>query len=402
MPKSLLFVDDEPKVLQGLQRQLRAMRQQWDMHFMEGGAQALDYMSKAPVDVIVTDMMMPGMDGAQLLNEVSQTYPNTVRLVLSGHADREAILRLVGPAHQYLSKPCNAEELRTAIARALTMRDLLANERLKEVASRIRCLPSLPTLLVELTTEFNRDDPSIDRITEIIGKDLGMTTKILQLVNSAFFGLPKPATNIMDAVVYLGLSTLRGLVLTLRIFSQFDPRLTAQFPIQKVVEHCWATGVLARRIAQAENTDAKVTDQCFLAGLLHDLGYLILAEGLGEQYSDILRKARSTGHAVVEIEQAELGATHAEVGAYLLGLWGLPVPIVEAVALHHRPAAAQTEGFSPLIAVHAANSLVHDIVPNGVDSADVPLDASWLATLGFETSVERWRVLCSEPFSTTA
>src|ERR1017187_6368046 len=113
--KNLLFVDDEVRVLQGLQRQLYGMRNEWNMNFKEGGAKALDFMASAPVDVIVTDMMMPGMDGAQLLTEVMKRHPDTIRIVLSGHADREAILRLVGPAHQYLSKPCDAEELRNAI-----------------------------------------------------------------------------------------------------------------------------------------------------------------------------------------------------------------------------------------------------------------------------------------------
>ncbi len=144
--KNLLFVDDEPRVLQGLQRQLHGMRHEWDMHFVENGAAALEYMAREPVEVIVSDMLMPGMDGAQLLGEVLLRHPHTVRLVLSGHADREAVLRLIGPAHQYLSKPCNAEELRAAIARALALRDLLANDQLKQLASKVKSLLSTPTV----------------------------------------------------------------------------------------------------------------------------------------------------------------------------------------------------------------------------------------------------------------
>src|SRR5580658_9924897 len=201
---SLLFVDDEPKVLQGLQRQLHGMRQQWQMNFIEGGQKALEFMAANPVDVIVSDMMMPGMDGAELLTEVMKRQPGAIRIVLSGHTEREAILRLVGPAHQYLSKPCNADELRGAIARAFAMRNLLANEQLKQLATRTESLPTLPALYFQLMEELRKEDSSVERISEIISKDLGMTSKILQLINSAFFGLPQRIADVQEAVIYLG------------------------------------------------------------------------------------------------------------------------------------------------------------------------------------------------------
>src|ERR1041385_6203180 len=161
--KNLLFVDDEPKVLQALQRQLHGMRHEWKMDFLSDGNKALAFMEKSPVDVIVTDMMMPGMDGAQLLTEVNKRHPNTVRIVLSGHADRESVMRLVGPAHQYLSKPCDAEELRSAITRAFSLRDLLTNEQLKQLATRLKSLPTLPALHARLTEELRKDEPSTEK-----------------------------------------------------------------------------------------------------------------------------------------------------------------------------------------------------------------------------------------------
>src|ERR1035441_7170018 len=244
--KNLLFVDDEPRVLLGLQRQLRVMREEWQMDFVESGPKALEFFATSPVDVLVTDMMMPGMDGAQLLTEVMNRYPNTVRLVLSGHADREAVLRLVGPAHQYLSKPCNADELRTAITRALAIRDLLASQQLKQLASRIDSLPSLPASHAELTQELRKPEPSVERVADIISKDIGMTTKILQLVNSSFFGLSQPASNVLEAVMYLGLATIRALVLSTQVFSQFDQETIRVFSIDGISKHCWMTGVPPR------------------------------------------------------------------------------------------------------------------------------------------------------------
>ena len=392
--KNLLFVDDEPRVLQGLQRQLHVMRDEWQMDFVESGHKALEFLARSPTDVLVTDRMMPGMDGAELLTAVRRRYPNTVRLVLSGHADREAVLRLVGPAHQYLSKPCNAEELRAAIARALAMRDLLANEQLKQLACRIDSLPSLPASHSQLTGELRKPEPSVERVAEIIARDIGMTTKILQLVNSAFFGLAQPASNVVDAVMYLGLATIRALVLSTQVFSQFDQATIKAFSIDGIAQHCWMTGVMARRIAEIEQRDSKISDQCFLAGLLHDLGYLILAAGLPKQYHQLLQVARDSNRPVWEVEQAELSASHAEIGAYLLGLWGLPTPVIEAVALHHRPAAATFHGFSPVVAVHVADAFAHGLSPVLPEQAGVEIDLLYLTSLGLDGRLDAWKERC--------
>jgi HD-like signal output (HDOD) protein len=389
--KNLLFVDDEPKVLQGLQRQLHAMHNEWNMNFAGGGQLALDFMAANPVDVIITDMIMPGMDGSQLLTEVTRRHASTVRIVLSGHTEREAVMRLVGPAHQYLAKPCNPDELRIAIARAFALRDLLGNEQLKELATRIKCLPSLPALYHQLMEEFQKDDPSPDRIGEIISHDIGMTTKILQLVNSAFFGLPQPINNPAEAVLYLGVATVRSLVLSLQVFSQFDPAVNRGFSLEMLAHHCWMTGVVASRVAQAEQKDMRMRDQCFLAGLLHDVGQLILATDLPGEYTKVMCQAKEQNVPLGEIEQKQFGTTHASVGAYLLGLWGLPNPIVEAVALHHSPSRCVEPEFSPVIAVHVADVFMHE--QPGVDTELPPpaLDMVCLTRLGLADRIDTWR-----------
>ena len=179
--RSILFVDDEIKVLRGLERQLHRMRSEWDMSFANSGAEALNLLGQKPAEVVVTDMMMPGMDGAQLLAEVKKRNPDTVRIVLSGHSDRESVLRLVGPAHQYLCKPCNCEDLLAAIRRAFALRELLRDDALKQLVSNIVSLPTLPGLFVQLTEELQRPDPSGERLADIVSNDISMTTKLLQL-----------------------------------------------------------------------------------------------------------------------------------------------------------------------------------------------------------------------------
>jgi HD-like signal output (HDOD) protein len=387
----LLFVDDNPVVLQALKRQLHSLTQEWQMSFVESGQSALDFMAVNPVDIIVADMMMPGMDGAELLAEVKKRHPTVIRIVLSGHTDREVNLRLVGPAHQYLSKPCNAEELRGAILRAFAMRDMLANEQLKQLVTRTKSLPALPSLYLQLIEELRQKDPSVESISRIISQDLGMTSKILQLVNSAFFGLPQPMADIQEAVLYLGLATIRALVLSIQVFSQFDQRAIKGFSIESLADHCWVTGTLARNIARLEHCDEKTVDQCFTAGLLHDVGQLLLATGMPDEYGRVLETVRAREQPIWETELAQFGATHAEVGGYLLGLWGLPNPIVEAVTLHHRPGDAAARGFSPVIAVHVANAFAHDLTRAHPECPDHPLDTDCLARFGLTEHLARWK-----------
>lgn len=389
--KSLLFVDDETRVLQALQRQLHPMRRDWEMRFAESGEQALRLMETAPADVIVTDMRMPAMDGAQLLDRVMGRYPQTVRIVLSGQADRESVFRLVGPAHQYLSKPCEPDRLRSAIARAFQLRDLLTNKRLIQLASRLESLPSIPTLHAEISEELRKEDPSLERVAAIISKDLGMTTKMLQLVNSAFFGLPQAVSSTEEAVTFLGLSTVRALVLSLQLFAQFKACSVQGFSIEELAEHGWVTGVLARRIAELEHSEMKLDDQCFLAGLLHDVGRLVLANGIPDEYTEVLEYARSNELPIWEAETDRLGASHAEVGAYLLGLWGLPNPITEAVAFHHNPAQTQETQFSPVIAVHVANSFADEAIGRPTLNR---IDHAYLQSIGLDRRLDEWREHC--------
>ncbi len=392
--KTLLFVDDEPRVLQGLQRQLHPMRLEWDMNFVAGGNQALDFLARHPADIVVSDMMMPGMDGSELLREVAKRHPQSVRIILSGQAEREAVLRLVGPAHQYLSKPCDADELRRAITRAFALRDLLGNERLKQLTTRIGNLPTVPSVHERLTEELRKDSPSMERIGQIISRDVGMTAKILQLVNSAFFGLGQPINNPTEAAVYLGLATLRSLVLSVGIFAQYGQESCPHFSLDVLASHSWETAVIARTISQMQHQETKLVDHCFLAGLLHDVGQLILAFGLQEEYTQVSAKAKRDSVPVWQVEQEFFGATHADVGAYLLALWGLSNPVIEAVAQHHHPDRCVGADFSPAVAVHIADVFAHEFSATETEVPPPQLNVSHLTRIGLGGRIEVWRDNC--------
>ena len=391
MKQQILFVDDEPNLLHGLQRMLRPMRQTWDMYFAESGAEALRLIDQHPCDVVVSDMRMPGMDGSQLLREIRQHSPETIRFILSGHSETTMILRSVGAAHQFLAKPCDATTLKTTLDRVCRLRDLLPDASLLRLLTRIDRLPSPPCLYHQVVEAIQNPAPELSAIAELIACDMGMTAKILQIVHSAFFALQRQLSNPAQAVDILGLDTLQALVLNAQVFTAAQEPSNAGSPLSTLWTHSLAMAVCARAIMAAEGGNATELDEAFAAGLLHDVGTLVFICHLRELYDRSRHLIAAERLPARRAERDVIGATHAQVGAYLMGLWGLSDVIIDALAYHHEPSACSTQTWSPLAAVHIAETLVHDYLPNFEAGMPPTLDADYLDTLGLRHRLPVWR-----------
>jgi len=390
MTKRLLFVDDEPMVLSGLRRSLRSMGDAWEMNFVESGPAALELLEGAPYEAIVTDMRMPRMDGAQLLEEVKRRHPDMVRIVLSGQSSREAIFRSITPAHQYLSKPCDPEELKLRLTQAFAMRDMLADQNLKSVVSGLKSIPSLPALYGELMAELQSEKASLGKIVEIISKDVGMTAKILQLANSAFIGLRCQVTNPTQALSLIGIETVRTLVLSVHVFSEFQEHSEIATYVPALWKHSVEVASLSQHIATLEGSAKTIKEESFTAGLLHDVGKVVLLAELPAEYCAILGREPSPHAELMVLEKERFGCTHAEVGAYLMGIWGLPFSLVRAVAHHHNPAAGMEKCFSPLAAVHGADAIAGSTDTSPINR-DIHLDEAYLSKIGLHDKVAAWQ-----------
>lgn len=392
--KRILFVDDEPLVLQALERMLHTMRREWSMRFAPGGAEALQIMAEQPADVIVSDMRMPGMNGAQLLNEIMRLYPKTIRFILSGFADHEMIMQCVGGTHQFLSKPCDSETLRNVVGRALGMDAWMNNDNIKALVSRMGTLPSLPTLYFEIMNQLGAPETTLDQVGVTIAQDPSMTAKMLQMVNSAFFGLRRQITDPTEAVLQLGLETIKSLVLGIHVFSEFEDIVDAPFSVEKLWHHSLTTAGTARRISQLERQELIIVEEAFTAGLLHDIGRLVLLANLPDKYVEAIHQSERKSIPLVDAEREVFGVTHAEIGGYLLGLWGLPLSLVEAAVFHHSPRSCQTPAFTPLTAVHVADVLGHQSFTDIHQSLLRPqLDRQYLTEMGIWDHVQIWNTL---------
>ncbi|MBU1096691.1 MAG: HDOD domain-containing protein [Bacteroidetes bacterium] len=357
MPTKILFVDDEPNIIDALKRMLFTMDKEWEMNFVLSGHEALKILQLNEMDVIITDMRMPEMDGAQLLSAVREKYPHLIRIVLSGHSDDEMALRSTTVAHQYLTKPCSSENLILTIKRAIQLREYLNDKNLIDLVHGLKQLPSLPELYIKLDEEIKSEKVSLQKVGDIMSKDIMMSAKILQLVNSAFFGLPSKVTNPLQAVNLLGLNVIKSLVLYVKVFSSGNSFNHSFLTINQLWKHSILVANMAKRIIKNEVGDRIMESDAYVAGLLHDIGKIIIYsdKNLAPQLNNYTKNNECT---FTEAEYKLLKNSHSEVGAYLLGIWNLPDNIIEAVALHNNSGLMDFDLIDVSSSVFIANSLI--------------------------------------------
>jgi putative nucleotidyltransferase with HDIG domain len=328
------------------------------------------------------------MDGVTLLRTVKERYPATARIVLSGHAEREAVIDALPVAHQFLSKPCSAETLFTVVDRVCGLNTLLQDPRVHRAIGSLSALPSMPQTYWEITNAASLPDVALSDLGAIVERDPAITAKVLQLVNSSFFGLSQTQTSVKQSIAYLGTTLLKGLALSAHVFETAVIPAVEGFSLQALQEH----SVLVARVARRMLADRTRAETAFTAALVHDIGKIVLAVSLPEPYAAVLRQSRETARPEHEVELELLEVTHAEVGAYLLGLWGLPLDIVEAVAYHHHPDLATPT--DTLMALHVADALSHaPIGPASEVGQPDRLNREAVERSPYGADLARWRII---------
>lgn len=364
----VLFVDDEQEILEALRAVLRPQRREWDMVFALGGPAGLQEVEGSKFDVVVTDMRMPIVDGATLLTRVKQLQPHAVRLVLSGQTDPQTALKSVFTAHQFLAKPCDTEKLRQVVKRCCELNEVLCGEELRSLAGDVSVLPAAPTTYLAISKMLDNPNAGVADVVRVVEREPTLCAKLLQIANSAFFGLPRAVTSINQAATYLGTLALRNLALAMETMAAqhagaraVAPASYAQFQINSL-----AVGLLGRRWFAG---DRRKADDAFVAGLLRDMGHLLL-----------VTRPSGQGGKLGTIDE------HAALSAYLLGLWGIPHSVLEAVAFHEHPEQVEHEVLEVMDVVHLADCLVSRILPSPFQAAP-SCDTARLERLGVTESM---------------
>lgn len=391
--RRILFVDDDELILRSMERVLRrpALENGWQLCFATDGQAALDEMSRAPVEVILCDVNMAKMSGATLLRYVQERDPSVVRILLSGHTGLDVLRSALPYAHQFLPKPCDAQLLKSTLDSACGVRNLLTRPEMRHLVGPRNELPSAPRTFIELSNALS--NPDARTVSEIIERDTAISARVLELVSSAFYGLPRAITSIAGAVAYLGVEAIKALVLSVEVSRMFPLTQTIpDFSLDALQRHGMKVAQFAKRILGHEPAG----DVLLVAGLLQDTGQVVLASRAAPRFGSALSTASTRKQPLHEIELELFGASHAEVGAYLLGLWGLPQRIVSTVANHLEPQRTGSRIFDAAAALYVANHLIVDPDVPALDQPlphSVALDLGFLRVVGVAHQLDEWRRL---------
>lgn len=335
--RTVLFVDDEQKIVKSLRRMLYPLCEDWNMLYVLSGAEALEVMRNTSVTVLITDMRMPGMNGFELMDIVHREFPDVVRVMLTGQPDKELYCEVISICHYFLWKPASFEVFEALLNRIKELDNALQDEKLFRLIGGIISLPSLPICYIRLSELLQQPDISNVEIAAVMRSDMAMTAQLLKLVNSAFFSLAKTIANLEEAIAYLGLNTIQNLVLMQHLFTQFTPAEQKEFNLEWLWQQSFCVASMTEKIVKTQcKKDMDYCRRSYLAGLLLNIGKLIFIRHFPEDYRKILEEAALNVRPQFEIEKEHLGIDHAAIGGYLASLWGLPREIVEAISLHHK------------------------------------------------------------------
>jgi len=391
--KKLLLVDSDPALSSSLAVLLAGTGEGFELRQASSAREAFETLATAPCDIIVAELGLPGTNGGELLAQMRAQYPRCVRVLLAEPRQRELAARYGGEAHQTLPRGASNNALQNALLRAASLHDVMTSERLMHLVGQLKTLPSMPGLYLSLIEAMKSPNSTVEGLGEIIARDIGMTARVLQIVNSAVFGLREKITSPGQAATFLGLDTLRSLVLSVGVFSQFEQSEVEEFSVQQTWEHSLEVAAFTRAILVSERCDKKLIEEGALAGMMHDCGKLVLASNRAKRLQAAFLLAERDGLDRSDTERRLFGASHAGLGAYLLCEWGMPSTVIEAVCFHHTPGQCREQDFSLLTAVHAANCISKlDLEAQG---GEVPgLDWQYLEGLGLARRLPHWIEAC--------
>lgn len=382
----ILIVGNQAEDLNRLREQLTRNRKDWTVVLACGGEDAIRQIDAEPFDVVVTEMALRGMDGADILQHVHRRQPQTARLVVCGQTSVSDMHRVMPLAHQVLGNACDTRGLERCIERLCNLLRRRGQPSVQRVLAMLARLPVLPRIYWELAGELDRPRADSNSVAAIIEQDPAITTRVLQLANSAYFGVQRQVRSVRDAATMLGMDSLRSIALLAglsRLIHNSD--LPAGFSLDALQTH----SAHVARLATAMLNDSEERKTAFSAAMLHHIGYLMLAVNLPQEYTALREEAFARNTSVERIELDKLGCNHAEIGAQVLALWGLPLPLIEAVACHHRPSASGETRFGAATAVHVA-AVLADEAEGKLTDADA-LEWPFLRRLGVDGPVTRWR-----------
>lgn len=348
--KKILFVDDEIQILKALNRIL--MDTDYEVYTAESGQSALEFLENESVDLIITDMRMPYMDGYELLSQVKKLYPKIIRIILSGYSDEKVVFNALQKniAKLYIMKPWDNDKLLTVIEQVFKTEEILTSINLLALINGTEHLPTIEESYQRILQMIDKE-VDMATIAQEIERDQSIASKILHVANSAYYNAK--TGSLKQAVTYIGIQNTRNLVLTTSIIEGFKSSGPIRERVENIWNHAFTTNKLLAFIYQ-KHLNKKLPDSLSSAGLLHNIGLVLLLSNFGQDYLKLLLNARLQKKSISELELEQFKVTHNEAGSYLLNWWEFPYEIVEATMYHHTPLDERVTNRELVCALHVA------------------------------------------------
>jgi HD-like signal output (HDOD) protein/CheY-like chemotaxis protein len=391
LKQSIYVVDDEALLMEALVMTLRCMGKDWEVTGFTDPAAALEAIKANPPGAVLTDQRMPGMQGSELLEKVRLLSPTSLRLIMSGYVSLKN-LTLITSAHQYIAKPFDLEKLRDLIQRSFAAQQRIINHGLQNVVTSIRAIPSLPQAHHSLLKELEDNEGGNEIVANLIGRDPGLSVKVLQLANSGLFGTGHMVADLLEAVNTLGTEIITSIVLSQSVFQHYETLKHPEVDLQKVWTHCWETGVIAQHLCRHMKLSRVQGEAAFLAGLLHEIGRFVLIENFPKEFQAACDLARNTKRTLSDCLCQEMQATPSEISGYVLELWSLPSPVINSIYLQEHPEKSHEQGFTITTALHVANHLASKKYPPDSFLCD-DWNLAYIESIGCKDDIPAWETL---------
>ncbi len=373
---SILFVTTRKTQLAEIVKTVVPIQTKYDCFFAENGEQAINLLATNKIDIVFSGLEIYLANGSNLIREIKNLFPESIRIAMVETFENQKIGEISQFIHQFIQYPFDIKLLENKIESTLKIKDLLGNQKIIQVINSLTTLPTLPEIYLKIEEEISKPDFSIQKISNLISKDPTLTAKILQIVNSAYFGLEREVTNINFAISYLGVNIIKSLVFYIQLFSTMRLSPERKKFLEKIWYHSLVVASTSYNLAKKYLPQKYQIESAYTAGVLHDIGKLVLLTiPTYPTNVEMIQEQKFLEEYEAEYEVFE--CNHAEIGGYLLGLWGFPHHIIEAVAFHHKPSSTFANEFSILTAVHLANCLFY--MPK--------IDFQHLKSLGLEESL---------------
>jgi len=386
--KKILFVDDEKNILMAMKRQMHPYREKWKCFFAEDAETALAVLNSRDINVIVSDVIMPHTNGLELLKKVSVKYPEVFRIILSGQVNEDMAMDCMRVSHQVFAKPYDVNNLIQKIDDLVESEHIISNSYMRDILSNITNIPPVPSTLLEINNTLKDPEATITDVGEIISQDPAVSAGLLKLVNSPFFSLRNDIYSTEKAVALLGIETIKAFIINNYLLGYFKLESTDYLDIEKLKKHLFIVSLLSKSISQGLNLSKESQEIAITASLMHDIGKLILLANIHDRYVATIKETIRHDRPLWEMERECLGYTHAEVGAYLFSIWGMPKELTEAILYHHTPNLSPNKEINSLVPLHIANVFEHNLINYGEHRPERKVDQTFLERFDLNSKIE--------------